>query len=101
MRRGRGLWDRYLGDLLTRIPQEQIIPWRVIRRVTNGKRDEVVKQLRTIGIPVGTNYPPLSGITNKYAIQWGEEVINLWTTIEKDSIPNACEVIETVMWTRD
>ena len=95
------IWDRFLGDLLIRIPQEQIIPWRVIRRVPDGKRDEVVKRLRLIGIPVGTNYPPLSGIKNKQAKQWGDEVINFWTTIEKESIPKACEAIETVMWTRD
>ncbi len=31
------VWDRYLGDSLTKIPGEQVMPWRVIRRVPRPK----------------------------------------------------------------
>lgn len=71
-------WDAALGDLLPRIPMEQVIPWRVMRRVPDGKRDAVVSGLRQVGIPVGTNYPPLTG-SNK----WGDEVINFFPECER------------------
>ena len=71
-------WDSALGDLLPRIPMEQVTPWRVMRRVPNGKRDAIVKELRARGIPVGTNYPPLTG-SNK----WGDEVINFFPDCER------------------
>lgn len=71
------LWDAHLGDSCVRIPQEQIMPWRVMRRIPD-KRDEVVKAIRAAGYPVGTNYPPLPGVTNPGAVQWGKEVINFF-----------------------
>ncbi len=69
------LWDRYLGDSCERVPMEQVMPWRVMRRIPHN-RDLVVKNLRVCGIAVGTNYPPLPGVTDSGAIQWGNEVIN-------------------------
>lgn len=69
-------WDKVLGDCLPRIPRETKIPWRTIRRVPNGKRDAVVKALRTVGLNAGTNYPALT--KDESAIKWGSEVINLW-----------------------
>jgi hypothetical protein len=64
-------WDAELGDSLIRIPKEQVMPWRVMRRVPNGKRDQLVKELRSWGLPVGTNYPSLTGSN-----EWGDTVIN-------------------------
>ena len=64
-------WDAELGDLLIRVPKEQVMPWRVMRRVPNGKRDQLVRELRLLGLPVGTNYPPLTGRN-----EWGDTVIN-------------------------
>ncbi len=69
------LWDRHLGDSCMRIPMEQIMPWRVMRRIYE-KRDAVVAALREEGIAVGTNYPPLPGVKDSAAVQWGKEVIN-------------------------
>ncbi len=69
------IWDRLLGDCCIRIPCEQAMPWRVMRRVP-GKRNAVVKALRNAGIAVGTNYQPLPGVTDPGAIRWGNEVIN-------------------------
>jgi hypothetical protein len=89
-------WDRYLGDSCLRIPQEQLMPWRVIRRIP-GKRDEVVKALREAGHPIGTNYPPLPGVTDAGAIQWGKEVINFFVGSDLDDqyeIHKACEIIK-------
>src|SRR6185436_754005 len=62
------LWDAYLGDSCVRIPQEQIMPWRAMRRIPR-KRDAAVKAVRAAGHPVGTNYPPLPGVTDLGAIQ--------------------------------
>ena len=56
-----------------------------------------MRTLREHGIPVGTNYPPLSGIQDKLARQWGDEVINFWTNTERDLILQACDLIEAVM----
>ena len=88
-------WDRYLGDSCVRIPQEQLMPWRIIRRIP-GKRDEVVKALREAGHPVGTNYPPLPGVTDAGAVQWGREVINFFIhkDIEQYEIHKMCEIIK-------
>jgi hypothetical protein len=83
-------WDRHLGDSCVRIPQEQLMPWRVIRRIPE-KRDAVVKALREANIPVGTNYPPLPGVTDAGAIQWGKEVINFFPEWPPEK---ACEIIK-------
>ncbi len=84
-------WDRYLGDSCVRIPQEQIMPWRVMRRIPE-KRDAVVKALRDAAIPVGTNYPPLPGVTDPGAIEWGKTVINFFP--DWHDIAGACEIIK-------
>ncbi len=88
-------WAKYLGDHTIEHPVEQIIPWRVIRRIPD-KRDAVVKALREAGFDAGTNYPPLPGVTDPSAIQWGKEVLNLWVTDDYDEprIKAACEIIK-------
>ncbi len=87
------LWDRYLGDCLFRIPQEQIMPWRVMRKAwTPFQRFHIVEALRAHGYPVGTNYPPLDGGHN----EWGDTVLNFLCSPdqEKVDIMNACDVIK-------
>jgi len=79
------LWDRHLGDSCIRIPAEQLMPWRVMRRIPD-KRDAVVKAIRDAGYPVGTNYPPLPGVTDPGAIQWGKEVINFFPDSDAKAI---------------
>lgn len=69
------IWDRLLGDCCARIPCEQVMPWRVMRRIPK-KRSVVVKALREAGVAVGTNYQPLPGVIDLGALQWGNEVIN-------------------------
>lgn len=88
-------WNRHLGDSCIRIPAEQVIPWRVIRRVPK-HRDAVVKAMRANGLDAGTNYPPLPGVTDPGAIQWGKEVINFFVTEDYDEarIKAACEIIK-------
>ncbi len=95
-------WDRCLGDSCARIPQEQIMPWRVMRRIPSAidcrvmdspnKRDAVVKALRDAAIPVGTNYPPLPGVTDAGALEWGKTVINFFPDWGDKSA--ACEIIK-------
>lgn len=86
------LWDRYLGDSLMRIPMEQIMPWRVMRRVPSlGVRDEIVSALRGKH-DVGTNFPPLSG-SNK----WGDTVLNFFPDCPQIEIAATCEIIKRVV----
>ncbi len=90
------LWDQYLGDSLIRIPAEQLMPWRVMRRAhTPGLRTLIVKSLRDEGLAVGTNYPPLTGSND-----WGDTVLNFpcWPFQDKAEIQKICELIK---WTVD
>ncbi len=86
------LWDRYLGDTLIRIPREQIMPWRVMRRAwTPFQRFHIVEALRQAGYPIGTNYPPLEGRN-----EWGDTVLNFFCPpdLEKLEIQKACEIVK-------
>ncbi len=89
------VWDRYLGDSLMRIPAEQLMPWRVMRRApTPGARTLIVKALRDEGLAVGTNYPPLTGQNI-----WGDTVLNFLCSPDQDKadIQKACEIIKWVL----
>ncbi len=88
-------WDRYLGDSLTRIPGEQIMPWRVMRRAPNHDiRGQLVDALRSAGIDVGTNYAPLEGRN-----EWGDTVLNFFCTpgMHKLDVQRAGDVIKQVV----
>jgi hypothetical protein len=71
------IWNRVLGDLLERIPQEQVMPWRVMRLAPADKRAEIIAALRSSGIAVSTNYPmidtPVHYIGGR---KWSSRVIN-------------------------
>ncbi len=87
-----GWWDRYLADSLYRIPGEQLMPWRVMRRARDWHQRENIKiALRDAGYDVGTNYRPLSG-TNL----WGDTVLNFFCSpdITRGEIFDACEIIK-------
>lgn len=91
------LWDRYLGDSLTRIPQEQLMPWRAMRQADSlVERNSIVYELREAGIDVGTNYPPLTGRN-----RWGDIVLNFFCSTEKDEIEKASEIIKRIVCDRD
>ncbi len=86
------LWDRYLGDCLIRIPQEQLMPWRVMRRAwTPFQRFHIVGALREYGYDVGTNYPPLEGRN-----EWGDTVLNFFCppSMEKIEIERATDIVK-------
>ncbi len=92
-------WDRYLGDSLIRIPGEQLMPWRVMRRARAGAlRNEIVITLRTNEMTVGTNYRPLSGRN-----EWGDTVLNFpcSPTVKQEEVIEACRIIKGVVnrWT--
>ena len=87
-----GLWDRYLGDTLIRIPGEQLMPWRVMRRAwTAFQRFHIVEALRQAGHPVGTNYQSLANRN-----EWGDIVLNFFCspTVKRVEIQEACEIIK-------
>ncbi len=87
------LWDRYLGDTLIRIPEEQLMPWRVMRRAKSRlERDAIVVELRGNGVDVGTNFPPLEGSN-----QWGDTVLNFFCNVERTEIRRAVQHIKRVV----
>ena len=59
--------------------------------------------MRAAGFDAGINYPPLPGVTDPSAVQWGKEVINLWVSDDYDEtrIKAACEVIKRTLDTPD
>ncbi len=86
------LWDRYLGNSLIRIPAEQLMPWRVMRRaVDRAQRIEIVSDLLDAGLDVGINYPPLEGRN-----EWGDTVLNFFCSPipEREEIQRACNIIK-------
>ena len=86
------IWDRYLGDTLLRVPKEQIMPWRVMRRAHSlGERNNIVELLRNVGIDAGINYPSLKGHN-----LWGDTILNFFCSpnIDKADIYQACEIIK-------
>ncbi len=90
-------WDRHLGDTLIRIPREQIMPWRCIRRTLNQADQRlVVRSLRAAGTDVGTNYPRLPTIDGMFAEIWEKTVLNFFVTDDYDEarIKGACEIIK-------
>ncbi len=89
------LWDRYLGGCLLRIPAEQVMPWRVMRRAsTFFMRCRIVHGMRNAGFDVGTNYPPLTGHN-----EWGDTVLNFFCSpdLRKGEIKKACELIKRIV----
>ena len=92
------LWDRYLGDSCERLPREQTIPWRCMRRIPL-QRDAVVHALRGAGFDAGTNYPCLAGVDNPKAKTFERQIINLFVghPIKKEDIQAACEIIKRVV----
>ncbi len=64
------------------------------RAPTPSSRTLIVKALRDEGLPVGTNYPPLTG-NNK----WGDTVLNFPCSPDhlKVDIQKACQIIKWVL----
>ncbi len=90
------LWDQYLGDLLIRIPKEQIMPWRAMRQAPSAMdRMAIVQALRKARLAIGTNYPPVLGDSN----HWGDTVLNFPCTsqVGLGYIQRTAEIIEQVI----
>ena len=66
------LWDRYLGDLLDRIPREQAMPWRCMRLAQPKARDTIVRALRKAGVGASFNYPSLGSPEHYPGGTWWE-----------------------------
>ena len=71
------LWDRYLGDMLDRIPREQAMPWSCMRLAQPKARDTLIRALRKAGIGASLNYPSL-GSSEHFpgGTWWGQRVIS-------------------------
>lgn len=103
------LWDvelSSLNDQLLLPVAKQVVPWRVIRRISN-KRDCVVTALRAENIDAGTNFPPLTDLfpallsthREEGAKLWGQHVFNLWLTPQYDAkcIRNVTNLIKRAL----
>ena len=79
-RRQIKMWDRYLGDMLERIPHEQVMPWAAMRLVPPAKRPARIKALRAGAIAVSTNYPAIRTEAQHYipagGMLWEASVIS-------------------------
>ncbi len=88
------LWDKHLEDLLIRVPAEQLMPWRAMRRAQSlEQRTDIVSALRGFGLAVGTNYPPLEGSN-----EWGDTVLNFPCPVQSHTVIDTCEVIKRVIY---
>jgi hypothetical protein len=56
---------------VTRLPERPLLPWRFVARAKDPIPGERIFKM-------SHNYPPLPGVTDPGAIQWGKEVINIW-----------------------
>ena len=92
------LWDRYLGDSCERLPREQVIPWRAMRRIPL-QRDAVVRALRDAGFDAGTNYPALAGVDNPKSKTFERQVINFFvgTEVTEEYIQSASEIVKRMV----
>jgi hypothetical protein len=57
-----------------RLPSRPVLAWRFVAKLQQGGGD--FHQWN--GYRVSRNYPPLPGVTDPGAIEWGEKVINIW-----------------------
>jgi hypothetical protein len=91
-----GWWMENLRGSGHQVQILQVTPWRAIWRFPENMRDAIAAALRIEGIDAGTNYPPLPGVTDREAVQFGKEVLNLWVTDDYDyeRIKFASEIIK-------
>jgi len=64
--------EREYADVVDRLPDRPTIPWRFVAK-RRGALNENWKDYK-----FSRNYPPLPGVTDPGAIEWGEKVINIW-----------------------
>lgn len=67
--------ENLFAPYVDRLPWRPTIPWRFIAKTS---RNKAAKLARKFGYSVSHNYPPLPGVTDPGAIEWGERVINIW-----------------------
>lgn len=58
-----------------RLPERPVIPWRFVAK---SKEPMLINTSNWNGFKISRNYPPLPGVTDPGAIEWGERVINIW-----------------------
>lgn len=66
--------EKDYAEIVIRLPDRPIIPWRFVAK----KRDEPTLDYKFQSYKFGFNYPPLPGVTDPGAIEWGKRVINIW-----------------------
>jgi hypothetical protein len=59
-----------------RLPDRPTLPWRFVAKTHD--IGAICRMAELANYKVSCNYPPLPGVTDPGAIQWGKEVINIW-----------------------
>lgn len=66
--------EKCFASDVERLSERPVVPWRF---VALGSR-RAKKWAYRYGYRVSHNYPPLPGVTDPGAIEWGKKVINIW-----------------------
>jgi hypothetical protein len=66
--------ENAIAGVVTRLPGRPTLPWRFVARKIAGNDDVLYHSI----FKRSHNYPPLPGVIDPGAIQWGKEVINIW-----------------------
>lgn len=69
--------EKTFSWLVKKFPTRPIIPWRFTGRIMEKKNAEAIYKTLP-AYHLGRNYPALPGVTDKGAVQFGVEVINIW-----------------------
>ena len=67
--------EKQLAAHVDRLPGRPVIPWRFVAK---NPTKEARNRIDYFGYRTSKNYPPLPGVTDAGAIEWGNKVINIW-----------------------
>jgi hypothetical protein len=69
--------ENQYGHFVDRLPTRPVLPWRFVARIKPGVENTLTDAWAR-GFKASKNYPPLPGVTDPGAVEWGRKVINIW-----------------------
>ena len=66
------------SQYLDRLPTRPVMPWRLVAKIHVGYDTCIERAAKSHWFKISHNYPPLPGVTDAGAIEWGKKVINIW-----------------------
>jgi len=70
--------ENEFAPFLVRLPERPAVPWRFVSTISEQPTNEIKSTFVRRGLKFSRNYPPLPGVTDPGAIEWGKKVINIW-----------------------